>query len=67
MYFRCTSFPQEPDQRTGRVASYNRIVDEYHPLPCQVRREGVMLQVDANFAQVIIRLDEGTADEPVLS
>src|SRR5215510_16066138 len=57
---------QQLHKRAGSVAAHDRVVDQHHALALQVGRQRVELQLDADFAQMVVGLNEGAADIAVL-
>src|SRR5207237_10115411 len=53
------------DLPTGRAAN-DRVINEYHSLAVEDLAQGVELQLDADVAQSLVRLDEGARDVAAL-
>src|SRR4051794_6410845 len=53
---------QHPDLRTLGVAAHDRVVDHHDPLAADHLAQRVQLQPDAQLADRLGRLDEGTSD-----
>jgi hypothetical protein len=57
---------QQLHQRPGRVAAHDRIVHQHDPLPLQILRQWIVLELHAHAPQLVVGLNESAADVAIL-